>query len=76
MSRGPKKLPDRPHVDPSRLAAYDVLVAVREHDAYANLVLPLLLREREITGRDAAFTISFSTGMFCIGGALLLKVRM
>ena len=39
MSRGPKKLPGT-KVDPARLAAYDVLVAVREDDAYANLVLP------------------------------------
>jgi 16S rRNA (cytosine967-C5)-methyltransferase len=62
MSKGPKKLPDRPQVDPSRLAAYDVLVAVREDDAYANLVLPLLLREREITGRDAAFTTELVGG--------------
>ena len=62
MSRGPKRLPDRPQVDPSRLAAYDVLVAVREDDAYANLVLPLLLREREIGGRDAAFTTELVGG--------------
>ena len=61
MSRGPR-LPDRPQVDPSRLAAYDVLVAVREDDAYANLVLPLLLRERDITGRDAAFTTELVGG--------------
>ncbi|MCW2836575.1 MAG: rRNA cytosine-C5-methyltransferase [Marmoricola sp.] len=61
MSR-PKRLPDRPQVDPSRLAAYDVLVAVREDDAYANLVLPQLLREREITGRDAAFTTELVGG--------------
>ncbi len=62
MSRGPRKLPDRPQVDPSRLAAYDVLVAVREDDAYANLVLPSLLREREITGRDAAFATELVGG--------------
>ena len=34
-------------IDAARLAAYDVLVAVREDDAYANLALPAALRERE-----------------------------
>ena len=33
-------------IDPARRAARDVLKAVRERDAYANLVLPGLLRER------------------------------
>ena len=47
---------------PARLAAYDVLVAVREDDAYANLVLPQLLRERRIEGRDAAFTTELVGG--------------
>ena len=60
MSRG--KLPSHPAVDAARLAAYDVLVAVREDDAYANLVLPLLLRERRIGGRDAAFTTELVGG--------------
>jgi 16S rRNA (cytosine967-C5)-methyltransferase len=48
--------------DPARLAAYDVLVAVREQDAYANLVLPPLLRERGLTGRDAAFATELVGG--------------
>ncbi|MBV9831491.1 MAG: rRNA cytosine-C5-methyltransferase, partial [Marmoricola sp.] len=48
--------------DPARLAAYDVLVAVREQDAYANLVLPGLLRERGISGRDAAFATELVGG--------------
>ncbi|KQT89110.1 rRNA cytosine-C5-methyltransferase [Marmoricola sp. Leaf446] len=52
----------RARVDAPRLAAYDVLVAVREDDAYANLVLPRLLRERAITGRDAAFTTELVGG--------------
>ena len=49
-------------IDPARLAAYDVLVAVRVDDAYANLVLPQLLRERRIEGRDAAFTTELVGG--------------
>ena len=49
-------------IDHARLAAYDVLRAVREDDAYANLVLPQLLRERRIEGRDAAFATELVGG--------------
>ncbi|WP_051255852.1 RsmB/NOP family class I SAM-dependent RNA methyltransferase [Corynebacterium freiburgense] len=49
-------------VDPPRIAAMDVLRQVREQDAYANLVLPNMLREREITGRDAAFATEITYG--------------
>jgi 16S rRNA (cytosine(967)-C(5))-methyltransferase len=48
--------------DPARLVAFDVLAAVRERDAYANLVLPARLRERGLTGRDAAFATELSYG--------------
>lgn len=51
-----------PASDPPRLAAFDVLKAVREQDAYANLVLPGLLRDRKITGRDAAFATELTYG--------------
>ncbi|MCW2783030.1 MAG: rRNA cytosine-C5-methyltransferase [Marmoricola sp.] len=49
-------------LDPARIAAYDVLTAVRAKDSYANLVLPGLLRERNITGRDAAFATELTSG--------------
>ena len=49
-------------IDAPRLVAYDVLVAVREDDAYANLVLPLLLRERRLEARDAAFATELVGG--------------
>ncbi len=49
-------------VDSARLAAYDVLVAVRQDDAYANLALPQLLRERRIETRDAAFATELVGG--------------
>jgi 16S rRNA (cytosine967-C5)-methyltransferase len=39
-----------------------VLRAVRERDSYANLVLPKLLRERRITGRDAALATELGYG--------------
>jgi transcription termination factor NusB len=42
--------------------AFDVLRAVRERDAYANLLLPNLLRERGLTGRDAALATELSYG--------------
>ncbi|MEO5666388.1 MAG: transcription antitermination factor NusB [Nocardioides sp.] len=49
-------------VDPSRLAAYDVLKAVRLDDAYANLTLPQVLAEHKLEGRDAAFTTELVSG--------------
>jgi 16S rRNA (cytosine967-C5)-methyltransferase len=45
-----------------RQAAFDVLRAVDERDAYLNLLLPALLRERGITGRDAAFATELAHG--------------
>ena len=51
-----------PPVDPSRQAAYDVLAAVRERDAYANLVLPGLLSERRLDTRDAALATELAYG--------------
>jgi 16S rRNA (cytosine967-C5)-methyltransferase len=52
----------RPRTDPARRAAYDVLRAVADQDAYANLLLPALLRERGLTGRDAAFATELTYG--------------
>ena len=55
--------PYRPPADDKpRRAAYDVLVAVRQDAAYANLVLPGLLRERGISGRDAALATELAYG--------------
>ena len=52
----------RPRTDPARRAAYDVLRAVADRDAYANLLLPALLTERGLTGRDAAFATELTYG--------------
>ncbi|MDQ4086370.1 MAG: hypothetical protein M3165_11185, partial [Actinomycetota bacterium] len=49
-------------VDDSRQVAYDVLRAVAERDAYVNLTLPMMLRERQISGRDAAFATELTHG--------------
>jgi 16S rRNA (cytosine967-C5)-methyltransferase len=54
--------------DPARQAAYDTLRAVAEEDAYANLVLPRLLRERRITGRDASFATELTYGALRMRG--------
>ena len=48
--------------DAPRGAAYDVLAAVREQEAYTNLVLPPLLRARGIRDRDAAFATELVSG--------------
>ncbi|MBV8929173.1 MAG: rRNA cytosine-C5-methyltransferase [Mycobacteriaceae bacterium] len=60
--RPPIQRPRRKPLDPARGAAFDVLRAVSERDAYANLALPALLRERGITGRDAAFATELAYG--------------
>jgi 16S rRNA (cytosine967-C5)-methyltransferase len=54
--------------DPARTAAFDVLREVDASDAYANLVLPPLLRERGITGRDAAFATELAYGTLRLRG--------
>jgi 16S rRNA (cytosine967-C5)-methyltransferase len=56
--------------DPVRLTVYDVLRAVRQQDAYANLVLPGLLRERGLTGRDAALATELAYGTLRAQGQL------
>jgi len=42
--------------------AFDLLRAVDERDAYANLTLPGLLRDRSLSGRDAAFATELGYG--------------
>ena len=66
---GPRRQPERTQrrgrraqLDPARQAAFDVLRAVSEQDAYANLALPALLTERGISGRDAAFATELTYG--------------
>lgn len=49
-------------MDPARAATFQVLRAVSERDAYANLALPALLRDRGISGRDAAFATELTYG--------------
>ncbi|MEV0952577.1 transcription antitermination factor NusB [Promicromonospora sp. NPDC050249] len=58
----------RKRTDPARMAAFDVLREVDESDAYANLVLPPLLRERQIRGRDAGFATELTYGTLRLRG--------
>jgi len=44
------------------MVAFEVLKAVRVDDAYTNLVLPALLRQEGLSGRDAAFATELASG--------------
>lgn len=62
---GPRRRPQTsrpPVVDAARQVAIDLLAAVRERGVYANLVLPELIRDAGITGRDAALATELSYG--------------
>ncbi|MCW2549176.1 MAG: Fmu (Sun) domain protein [Mycobacterium sp.] len=56
--------------DPARRLALDVLVAVRERGAYANLLLPQLLRDRRLPPRDRAFATELTYGALRAQGSL------
>ncbi|MQY02405.1 RsmB/NOP family class I SAM-dependent RNA methyltransferase [Actinomadura macrotermitis] len=45
-----------------RRTAFDVIRAVETRDAYANLLLPARLRDRELSGRDAALATELTYG--------------
>lgn len=55
-------VPTRARPDRARAVALEALAAVRERDAYANLVLPALLRQRRLAGRDAGFATELTYG--------------
>ena len=48
--------------DAARAVALDTVLAVSNRDAYANLILPRMLRDRGVTGRDAAFATELAYG--------------
>jgi 16S rRNA (cytosine967-C5)-methyltransferase len=62
--------PRHPAADPARRAAYDVLLAVDVDGAYANLLLPRLLRDRAVVERDAAFATELAYGTLRWAGVL------
>lgn len=55
-------------VQPSRMVAVDVLAAVRESDAYANLLLPVRIREARLAAPDAAFATELVYGTLRLQG--------
>jgi 16S rRNA (cytosine967-C5)-methyltransferase len=54
--------PARSRADPARSVAYKALCAVADRDAYVNLLLPALLRDSGLTGRDAALATELAYG--------------
>jgi 16S rRNA (cytosine967-C5)-methyltransferase len=56
--------------DQPRRAAFDLLRGVAEQGAYANLLLPSLLRDRGLTGRDAALATELGYGTLRAQGTL------
>jgi 16S rRNA (cytosine967-C5)-methyltransferase len=52
------------------MAAYEAVAAVHRDDAYANLALPLILRERGLHGRDAAFATELTYGTLRATGTI------
>lgn len=49
-------------VDRPRFAAYELLRNVGVEDSYANLILPKILKEEGLSGRDAAFVTELGYG--------------
>lgn len=76
MTTPSAKRPPRPHrrpkKDPARIVAFRALRAVDERDAYANLILPSLLREAEqksgLDRRDAALATELVYGTLRLQG--------
>ena len=61
-SQGQGQRQGQGRADPVRRAACDVLCAVAERDAYANLLLPAVLAQRGLAGRDAALATELTYG--------------
>jgi 16S rRNA (cytosine967-C5)-methyltransferase len=83
-SRGPyqtgRREPERPRgrggpwapkqPDAARRVAYEALAAVHRDDAFGNIVLPRMLREHRVTGRDAALATELAYGTMRLEGQL------
>ncbi len=65
-----RRPPRRAPLDGARLTAYDVLDGVSAREAYANLLLPQLLRERDLDPRDAGFATQLAYGALRAQGTL------
>ena len=68
--RGRSGPPRPPEIDPARLAALELLTAVRVRDAYANLAMPAILRRHRLRDRDAALATELGYGTLRARGLL------
>ncbi len=64
----PRTPTPRLEIDVARLAAYEVLKSVRVDGAYANLVLPAVIRHFKLDPRDAAFATELASGTLRLRG--------
>ncbi|MDO4142895.1 RsmB/NOP family class I SAM-dependent RNA methyltransferase [Clavibacter michiganensis] len=55
-------------VSPARRVAYEVVSAVRESDAYANLLLPVRIRRAALSAQDAALATELAYGTLRMSG--------
>ncbi|WP_131774055.1 transcription antitermination factor NusB, partial [Protofrankia symbiont of Coriaria myrtifolia] len=62
--------PPASRADPARLLAWEVLRAVDERGAYANLLLPALLAGRQLSARDRGFATELTYGTLRALGVL------
>lgn len=62
MTDKPRSAAKIPAIQPARRIALDVIMAVRESDAYANLLLPVRLERAGLTGVDAALATELTYG--------------
>ncbi len=66
----PAGTPPPTPADPARTVAFELLRAVSSQNAYANLILPALLRKRHLDERDAAFATELGYGTVRAQGTL------
>src|SRR5262245_24370233 len=61
-------------IDRARRVAYEALLATHRDGAYANIVLPQILRDEGVHGRDAAFATEITYGTLRAMGTLDLII--
>ncbi|WP_084101930.1 RsmB/NOP family class I SAM-dependent RNA methyltransferase [Demequina sp. NBRC 110051] len=61
-SEGQRRSGRPPRTDPARRAAFDVAYAVETEDGYANLIMPGILKQHRLSGRDAGFATELAYG--------------
>ena len=64
----PRQRPESDFVQPARRVAYEVIAAVRESDAYANLLLPVRIKRAALNTADAALATELTYGTLRMQG--------